>query len=276
MKDKLNKFAENVTSQHGEDGILRYIIECLGDKIIRRSCEFGAWDGVGASNTYNLWFNKGWEGILIEGDERPFKKLLDSIKGKKITPINIYLTARGENSLDSIFRKYELNPKLGILSIDIDSFDYHVWKNIQYVDAQVVLVEFNQWLPPIIDYYDPEGELYLRCSAKALESLGAGKGYKLICCTKTNAIFIKDELFDPAFFPDYPVEHLFDWSEIMPILVQNGDGNKYPIWSTRNRHGFKFVLKIVYWISSRLSWKKKWRRPSRAVRDQLKKFGMDY
>lgn len=276
MNNKLNRFSENITSQHGEDGILQYIIESLGDKIIKRCCEFGAWDGVFASNTYNLWFNQDWEAVLIEGAGSQFAELKDNIKGKNAKAFNTYLTVRGKDSLDSIFKANNLDPGLGVLSIDIDSFDYHLWKNLEYVDSQIVVIEFNQHIPAYMEYHDLEGEVYLRCSAKSLSLLGAEKGYKIICCTKTNAIFIKNELFDPVYFPDSPVEYLFDWSEIAPTLIKIGDaGNKYPVWSKKNRTALKLLIRTYYRLSSLFKREQAWKKPTAKAIEQLKKFGMD-
>ena len=80
MKDKLNMYSKNITSQHGEDGILEYIITSLDGKINNICCEFGAWDGIFASNTYNLWKNKNWHAILIEGDKDKYDDLITNTK----------------------------------------------------------------------------------------------------------------------------------------------------------------------------------------------------
>ena len=53
----LNKYKKNIYSENGEDGILLYILKKT--KLIKNSsplwcCEFGAWDGIHGSNTFNL------------------------------------------------------------------------------------------------------------------------------------------------------------------------------------------------------------------------------
>ena len=82
MKDKLNIYSRNITSQHGEDGILDYIINSLNGKINKTCCEFGAWDGIFASNCYNLWKNKGWSAVLIESDKDKSRINVLDIDGK--------------------------------------------------------------------------------------------------------------------------------------------------------------------------------------------------
>ena len=52
-----NRFKKNVFSQNGEDGILEILLKKL--KLLSKNkdnwcCEFGAWDGIHGSNTFNL------------------------------------------------------------------------------------------------------------------------------------------------------------------------------------------------------------------------------
>ena len=63
----LNDFRNNIYSQNGEDGIIDQINKLLGfNNNSNYWCvEFGAWDGVHLSNTYNLVRN-GWNAVYIE------------------------------------------------------------------------------------------------------------------------------------------------------------------------------------------------------------------
>ena len=82
-----SQFASNVTSQHGEDGILKRVFEhVLSDYSTTTDAakpyfavDVGAWDGKHLSNTYSL-FNSpvaedgevvasSWKGILLEADK---------------------------------------------------------------------------------------------------------------------------------------------------------------------------------------------------------------
>ena len=73
----LLKYSSNVYSQNGEDGVIKEIIKRLSlDKKDKNWCvEFGAWDGIYLSNTFNL-VKQGWEAVYIEGDQKRFKDLL--------------------------------------------------------------------------------------------------------------------------------------------------------------------------------------------------------
>jgi len=275
MTEKLNKYSKNFTSQHGEDGILEYIITSLGSQIIKTCCEFGAWDGIFASNTYNLWKNHDWKAILIEGDEDKYRNLLINTESfENVDSILSYIQPRDSNSLDDIFIKKNLTKEIGLLSIDIDSFDYHIWKNLNYVIPQIVVIEHNLFIPGYMEYFDEEGHSYLRCSAKSLDKLGHKKGYKLICCTLSNSIFIKNELFDSAKFPDYPVEYLFDYSAIhSQILMTGTKNNRYPI-NSKKISNFRFLLyKFYYRIQALVKSNVSYIPPTKKIKKNLIKFG---
>ena len=81
----LNKYKKNIYSQNGEDGILIHLLKKI--KILKNDkdlwcCEFGAWDGIHGSNTFNLVKNYNFNAVYIEGDKDKFKDLL--ITKKKI------------------------------------------------------------------------------------------------------------------------------------------------------------------------------------------------
>jgi hypothetical protein len=84
------KYAYNVHSQNGEDGIIQELLNRL--KISSGwVCEFGAWDCIKLSNTFNLIKN-GFNGVLIEGDARKYKDLLKTVnKNPNIHAINAYV-----------------------------------------------------------------------------------------------------------------------------------------------------------------------------------------
>jgi len=62
------EFANNNTSQSGEDGIIDKIFNII-TPASKFCVEFGAWGGVHLSNTWTLINDMGWEAVLIEGNE---------------------------------------------------------------------------------------------------------------------------------------------------------------------------------------------------------------
>ena len=84
----LGEFKKNNFSQFGEDGIISEILKRI-DSVLPNSAlnmwcvEFGAWDGISGSNTYNLISNFGYRGVLIEPDKTKFIGLLSNLADSK-------------------------------------------------------------------------------------------------------------------------------------------------------------------------------------------------
>jgi len=212
----LNKYSKNISSQYGEDGIIEFLIKTSSVPINKTCFECGASDGITNSNTYNLWANHNYKGVLVEAAKDRFELLNKKFSNfSNLTIVNDYLTAKGENSIDNILSKCKntFHESLGVVSIDIDSFDYYVLKYLNN-NPQIIIIEFNNSIPPFINYKDPEGEIYLRCSAKAIEELAIKKGYKIVACTVTNAILLREDCFDKSFHPNLPVECLIDYDQM--------------------------------------------------------------
>ena len=70
------KYQRNVNSSQGEDGVLEELLKRIGVFQNGWVCEFGAWDGIVCSNTFNLVEKKNFKAIYIEGDDDKFQDLL--------------------------------------------------------------------------------------------------------------------------------------------------------------------------------------------------------
>ncbi|HDY89390.1 MAG TPA: hypothetical protein ENH82_14905 [bacterium] len=232
MISKLNQFGYNYTSQYGEDGIIKYVLDKI-KRCPKVAVEFGAWDGMKYSNVYSLIRHQGWKGILIEADKKRFEQLCRNTEMLDVMVFNKFIEADGQNSIDELFRSEKLDPNVGVLSIDIDSHDYWIFKYMEYIKPVVVVIEHNDSIPGYIYYHDPEDKVILRSSAKAIEKLGQEKGYKLICCTIANCILVKNEFWREDFFPDERVEYLFDYINVRAIIHNGREGpspNFYPVF----------------------------------------------
>ena len=193
MNNWLQQHRWNITSQHGEDGVLAAIFERLN--INKGWCiECGAGDGKFLSNTWRLINECGWGGVQIEAEPSKFSKLN---KRYKVNPqVNCINISVGIDSMDTIlsFTLCPVDPDLCV--IDIDGLDYWVWSSMQRYKPKVVMIEFNPTLPfeeSIIQNTD--FNTHTGSSLFALVELGKVKGYELIAVTSFNAIFIISELF---------------------------------------------------------------------------------
>lgn len=192
----LERYASDVTSQYGEDGIIAHIMSVL--KPAARYCvEFGAWDGRHYSNTYNLIQNQGWSGLLIEANAEKFYELMKTYAGNPRAGFaNRFVDFEGPDSLDGILSECEVPKSFGLLSIDIDGCDYYVWESLRLFEPELVVIEFNPTVPnDVLFIQDKNFAINQGCSLLALVELGQQKGYELAVCTTTNAFFVKKEKF---------------------------------------------------------------------------------
>jgi hypothetical protein len=124
--------------------------------------------------------------------------LPSAIKKEKITAENI----------NHLLQKYNVPREFDLLSVDIDSNNYWVWKSIEGYSPRVVLIEYNACIPVNESKtirYDPNAVWdhtdYFGTSLLALSKLGKLKGYTLVACDNrgVNAFFIRDDLLDDHF-----------------------------------------------------------------------------
>jgi len=202
------EYFKNIYSQNGEDGIIEELLKRLnitGGWV----CEFGAWDGVNLSNTFNLVKNSNFSAVYIEGDNNKYMDLLQTqTKYKNIIPINEYVHHEGTNinSLDNILKKTSIPNDFDILSIDIDGLDYHVWNSLEHYKPKIVIIEIHSGIYPDIENHIHSPGLYDGTSFLPTLKLGIKKGYKFILHTG-NMFFIRNELYDKL---NLKSEHPFD------------------------------------------------------------------
>lgn len=222
---KLLNQAHNVTSISGEDGILKNIFTTIPPA--NSWCvEFGAWDGKTFSNTYNLLANEGWNGVLIEADAVKFQDLLANFgKNQRVKCVNCFVTFEGQNTLDSILQRAGCPKDFDLLSIDIDGNDYHVWESLQTFAPRVVVIEFNQTIPPHVEFIQPRDmSVHQGNAALSLVKLGKQKGYELVCVTEYNLIFVKSELLPSFGLADNSLKRLWPPQAVQPHIFQLFDG----------------------------------------------------
>jgi len=194
----LNAFEKNVTSQHGENGIIEKVLEVIKEND-KWCVEFGSWDGKQCSNTYDLIKNKGYSAILIEGDCSRFKDLCRTYQGnEKVIPINTYVGFDKKNNLDSIIKNSQIPFNFDLLSIDIDGNDYHVWQAIKKYRPKIVVIEFNPTIPSSVEFVQPRDMSVTQGSSLlSIVNLGKTKNYELVAVTRNNAIFVDLKYYHP-------------------------------------------------------------------------------
>ena len=191
----MENYRYDIHSQNGEDGILNEILKRLNieDGYV---CEFGAWDGVHLSNTYAL-VERGFKAIYIEGDPEKYKQLVNT-RGN-IIPINKMVDDL--NQLDDILDTTDIPEDFDVLSIDIDSYDYQVWRDTKRYKPKIVIIEINSGISPDIDNHIHDPPKYQGTSFKPMLELGLLKGYKFVTHTG-NMIFVREDLYEKLRLPD--------------------------------------------------------------------------
>jgi hypothetical protein len=254
---KLNKYQYNIYSQYGEDGIINYIRSRI--KLNKSCLEVGAGDGIKFSNTRRLLELK-YKCIYIESDNFKFQLLKKNLnKEKKARLFNFKISFKGKNSLDNFFRLHKISPIIGILSIDIDSYDYYVLKYLKYVKPQLIVIEYNNSLPNDIEYHDSQSQLFLRHNLKSLEILAKKKGYVLIASTTTNAFLLKKNLFNKKYFSILPAEVAFDYEgqrangTYPKYIIKSQMITSYPILSYAKNNCKMRIIWLIILIKNFLS-----------------------
>jgi hypothetical protein len=192
----LAAYASNVTSQHGEDGLIAHIMKVIQPS--EKYCvEFGAWDGKYLSNCHTLLTAGGWGGAMIEANAGKFAELTETYRGfPAVKTINRLVDFEGPNSLDAILVEAGAPRSFGLLSIDVDGNDYHIWNSLSAFTPELVVIEFNPTIPnDVLFVQDASFDVNHGASLLALVVLGKEKGYELAATTQTNGLFVRADKF---------------------------------------------------------------------------------
>jgi len=205
--ERLSDAEFKVFSQFGDDGIIQYLIRRIPIES-KMFIEFGVEDYT-ESNTRLLLMANGWKGLVIDGSDDYVRFIRnDEVYWQHdITAISRFVTSE---NINDTFSEQGFEGEIGVLSIDIDGNDYHVWQAIRVVTSVVVIVEYNSVFGAkhaITIPYDPGfsrlrahySSVYWGASLKALCLLGEKKGYAFVGSNSAgnNAYFIRrDKLGD--------------------------------------------------------------------------------
>lgn len=230
-------YGSNVTSEHGEDGVLKRTFEIIGAG--SRSCaELGALNGTHGSNVWQLIKKEGWSAVLIEADQTYFERLQKEFAGiPRAECVNAFVSFEGPQSLDNIFAKTSLPKNFDLFSLDIDGNEYHLWDSMTEYRPRVMLIEFNPTIPNDTVFIQPRDmSVFQGSSLRAFVELGNRKGYELVAANETNAFFVWKELFPKFNIADNSIDTLHTDHRFETKLFQLYDGtlkiagNKKLLW----------------------------------------------
>jgi hypothetical protein len=233
IKSPYLRYAKNIYSQFGDDGIVEQLLNELLPKPLdisrglnksrkiyqnkrrhRKYCyckkknkrkilnnprgmvvEFGAWDGIYISNTYQLWRYENFNALLIESDIDRYNQLYKlSKKFKNVEPIHAAVSPdpAHENSMENIIRasKFDFHSNDSenyiMLCIDVDSCDYRIFETLFEFRPFLLLIEIAGGWKPEEEYVGTGASL------QSLVKLAEKKQYTLVCATG-NAYFVRND-----------------------------------------------------------------------------------
>lgn len=259
MKDTVKKLLSHrktFFSQHGEDGLLAFILSKIPDKT-GWCVELGAWDGKSESNTYYFISQQGYHGVMIEADPFKYNLLCENMKKYEAICFNIFVRPEGENKLDNILSLTPIPKEFDLLSIDVDGDDYHVWKSLDRYRPKVVIIEINIHDKPgvkrinkscfttglgstrtnIPSMFGITG--YIGSSITSMTELAKRKQYSLLANISCNVIFVRCEYLN-----------LFHNREVTPHEVFTYEGYRITelSFNEMRKLGLRRILQSGRWF----------------------------
>jgi hypothetical protein len=218
----------DIVATRGLDGVIATIVDTLA-RPDHWCVEFGAWDGLLASNTRNLIAHHGYSAVLIEADSSRFRELERLyIDRTDVTTINAFVGFDRSDGLDAILARTSIPREFDFLSIDIDGNDYHVWRAVTEYRPKVVCIEFNTTIPPEVSFVQPaDPSVAQGSSLAAIVELAAQKGYQLIFVESVNAFFVSHEYYDRFGIRDNSIGTLWTTRDDVTYLFSGYDGTLF-------------------------------------------------
>jgi hypothetical protein len=185
-------------SQHEEDGITLALLRAAGVRH-RTFVDIGC--GGNGGNCGMLAYELDWSGLMVDANRKAVEaaaRLFHVNPGVRVVKSRVTT-----DTIDRLLTKHGMTGEVDFMSIDIDSFDYWLWKAITVCIPRVLVIEYNGLFgperavtlpdaprPPVA----PKG--YSGASLAALEKLARTKGYGLVLCEDAgvNAFFLRDDV----------------------------------------------------------------------------------
>jgi hypothetical protein len=212
---RLQRYAFQVCSQNGEDGIIQEIFRRIGttDRVF-----FESGVGTGIENNTAFLLALGWNGFWVDSNPR-FLKKLEKTGMLERNQLRYLVSKINKENICSLFSKLGVPQEFDLLSLDIDQNTYYAWEALGQYRPRLVVIEYNGALPAETHWvvqYSPErtwdGTINYGASLKALENLGRDLGYSLVGCEPlgANAFFVRDDFLGNHFAGPYTSENHFE------------------------------------------------------------------
>lgn len=185
-------------SQNEEDGYVVALLKHCGAPN-RTFVELGS--GRSGGNSGLLAHSAGWRGLMVEANSGSAEVAARryGLTGR-VAVVNDFVTPE---NVDRLIEQAGLTGEIDLFSLDIDSFDYWVFKAMTACWPRLAILEYNDRFGPSLRVTVPADaseldrrRMYFGASLAALTALAAEKGYRLVGCdlSGTNAFFVREGL----------------------------------------------------------------------------------
>ncbi len=214
-RQRLLRYAFQVCSQNGEDGMIHEIFRRVGvgDRLF---AEVGISDGTENNTAFLL--TQGWKGFWIDSDET-FVKVVNARPDLQGGCIKYLVSFVSKENIGELFHQLGVPKEFDLLSLDIDQNTYYAWEGLRKFRPRVVVVEYNALIPQEVDWkvhYDGsrawDGTSNFGASLKAFELLGRELGYSLVGCDLigVNAFFVRSDLVADKFAEPFTTDNHYE------------------------------------------------------------------
>lgn len=205
----LDAHAANVTSQNGEDGIIRLVLQMLPARDAW-CVDCGAGDGWTNSNVASLLMPPSqYRCVMIEADKAKAAAARDRWgETGRVNFIHERVDSRTLCTADEEWMRTlegiltlqvpECPDDFDFLSIDIDGCDLYVWASLNNSKyrPKVICIEYNPTCATDVWFTQPNDQSIRQgCSLRPLHLYAVKVGYRMLAVTRTNAIFVDQEYF---------------------------------------------------------------------------------
>jgi hypothetical protein len=228
----INDYEFSVFSQWGDDGIIQYLTQNIHIEN-KTFIEFGVEDFF-ESNLRFLMQKDNWRGFVIDGSKDNISRLRNSHFFWKhdLQAIQAFIDC---DNIESLLSQSGFEENLGILSIDIDGNDWHIYNSIHQFKPSILIIEYNSVFGPdraITIPYDAEfrrtdssfTNLFWGTSLRAITDLAESRDYGLVGCNLAgnNAFFVRRDLLNHK-IKEVTVEEAFVSSHFRESRDKNGN-----------------------------------------------------
>ncbi|MDD2974193.1 MAG: hypothetical protein PHZ10_03720 [Aliarcobacter cryaerophilus] len=192
-----------IFSQFGDDGIIQWLIHNI-DIDNEIFVEFGV-ENYKEANTKFLMFNNNWSGFVMDGSTENIENLKkqDYFWRYNLKAKDVFIT---KENINDLLLEQNIESNVGLLHIDLDGNDYYIFDEINCINPNILILEYNSLfgidreisVPYREDFNRTKAHysnLFFGASLKSLHSLAYKKGFIFIGCNQAgnNAYFIRKD-----------------------------------------------------------------------------------